>query len=81
MTPTVVSTRGATRWRNGHPWIYRSDVIQAPRGPGVVAVQDQRGRFLGQALHSPRSEIRLRLLETTDAAIDATWWRTRIAAA
>jgi len=78
----VVSTRGAARWDAGHPWIYRSDVLEAPRGgPGIVRVQDHRGRFLGQALYSPRSEIRLRLLSRDTAVIDAPWWTERIAAA
>jgi 23S rRNA (cytosine1962-C5)-methyltransferase len=78
----VVSAKGAARWAAGHPWIYRTDVLQAPRGdPGIVRVCDRRGAFLGQALFSPRSEIRLRLLAATDAAIDRDWWRAHIAAA
>ncbi len=77
----VVAARGASRWAAGHPWIYRSDVLEDPGVPGVVQVQDRRGRFLGQALCSPRSEIRLRLLEPTSVAIDAAWWRDRLAAA
>ena len=80
----TVSARGAARWAAGHPWIYRSDILSAPRGaahrPGIVAVHDRRGAPLGQALYSPRSEIRLRLLTTGDEAIDAAWWRFRIAA-
>ena len=76
-----VTPRGAERWVRGHPWIYRTDVIAAPDEPGVVAVHDARGRLIGQALHSPRSEIRLRLLERTDRPIDGRWWRERIAAA
>ncbi|MES2304353.1 MAG: class I SAM-dependent rRNA methyltransferase [Gemmatimonadota bacterium] len=78
MTATV-SARGATRWAKGHPWIYRSDVIASPAEAGVVAVHDERGRFLGQALCSPASEIRLRLLERTERPIDSTWWRERLA--
>jgi 23S rRNA (cytosine1962-C5)-methyltransferase len=78
----VVSARGAARWRGGHPWIYRTDVVEDPRGqPGIVPVADRRGRFLGQALYSPKSEIRLRLLTTGAEPIDAAWWRDRIAAA
>ena len=78
----VVGAKGAARWVGGHPWIYRSDVLEAPRGePGIVRVTDRRGAFLGQALYSPKSEIRLRLLSTRDAAIDAAWWTTRIGAA
>ena len=58
----------------GHPWIYRSDVQKAPDHAGLVQVHDSRGRFIGQALHSPRSEIRLRLLERSPQVIDAEWW-------
>src|SRR5439155_10034352 len=62
-SPTVVvSAKGAARWRDGHPWIYRSDVEPARLPPGIVSVADKRHRFLGQALWSPRSEISLRWL-------------------
>lgn len=74
----TVSARGAARWVRGHPWIYRSDVLAAPDTPGLVAVHDTQGRFLGQALHSPRSEIRLRLLERADQPVDEAWWRARL---
>ena len=74
----VVSRRGADRWAQGHPWIFASDVSHAPPDPGVLSVQDARGMFLGQALHSPRSQIRLRLLERTDRQIDAAWWEERL---
>jgi 23S rRNA (cytosine1962-C5)-methyltransferase len=79
----IVSGRGALRWDAGHPWIYRSDVIERPtEEPGVVRVRDPRGRPLGQALWSPASEISLRLLtRDPDVAVDAGWWRDRLAAA
>ncbi|HVB31229.1 MAG TPA: class I SAM-dependent rRNA methyltransferase [Gemmatimonadaceae bacterium] len=79
----VVSAKGAGRWERGHPWIYRSDVTQRPDdAAGVVAVQDPRGRPLGWALWSPRSEISLRLLDRDpNARIDAAWWARRIASA
>jgi 23S rRNA (cytosine1962-C5)-methyltransferase len=73
-----VTPRGAERWVRGHPWIYRSDVVEGPAEPGLVQVHDVRGKFIGQALHSPRSEIRLRLLERTDRPVDRAWWRERI---
>ena len=41
---------------------------------------DRRGKFLGVALYSPRSEIRLRLLTPEDRTIDAAWWRDRLLA-
>lgn len=78
MTWATVSARGAKRWAAGHPWIYRSDVESNPAGPGIVPVRDDRGKFLGQALCSPQSEIRLRLLERSDMPIDYAWWRTQL---
>jgi 23S rRNA (cytosine1962-C5)-methyltransferase len=77
-----VTARGAERWKQGHPWIYRSDVAEEPdKQPGIVPVTDRRGRFLGQALYSPKSEIRLRLLTRKEEPVDAAWWTARIAAA
>ena len=55
-------------------------MLNGPDAPGLVPVKDQRGRFIGQALYSPRSEIRLRLLERSDRPIDAGWWRERLTA-
>ncbi len=79
MTTTLrVSARGAARWTRGHPWIYRSDVLDEAPEPGLMRVIDQSGRFLGQALHSPRSEIRLRLLEREDRPVNRAWWRERL---
>jgi 23S rRNA (cytosine1962-C5)-methyltransferase len=80
LTTVRVTARGAERWVRGHPWIYRSDVVDGPAPAGLVPVHDPRGRFIGQALHSPASEIRLRLLERTDRPVDAAWWRERLAA-
>ena len=78
----IVSAKGAARWQAGHPWIYRTDLYDEPGNtPGIVAVTDRRGRHLGQALYSPKSEIRLRLLTRGREAIDAVWWGERIAAA
>jgi 23S rRNA (cytosine1962-C5)-methyltransferase len=81
VTSAKVTSRGAERWVRGHPWIFRSEVTGAPDSPGLVRVQDPRGRFIGQALHSPRSEIRLRLLERTDRTIDTGWWSEQFRAA
>jgi 23S rRNA (cytosine1962-C5)-methyltransferase len=79
----VTSTRrGAERVREGHLWIYRSDVRDAGEtgGGSVVRVRDERGRHVGQALYSARSEIALRLLTTRDEVVDREWWRARLRA-
>jgi len=80
VTAARVTPRGAERWVRGHPWIYRSEVLEGPAAAGVVRVHDPRGRFIGQALYSPKSEIRLRLLERTDRPIDDRWWVEHLAA-
>ncbi|MFI5233646.1 MAG: class I SAM-dependent rRNA methyltransferase [Gemmatimonadales bacterium] len=84
MHPTaVISARGARRWQGGHPWVFRSDVMQPPDSPpGAVTVRDPQGRSLGWALWSPASEISLRLLDgDPDARIGEAWWHERIARA
>ncbi len=76
-----VSQKGADRWRMGHPWIYRSDLLGEPDAAGLCRVLDRKGKYLGTALYSPRSEIRLRLLSTEAAPLDAAWWRERLESA
>jgi 23S rRNA (cytosine1962-C5)-methyltransferase len=79
----TVSAKGAHRWQHGHPWIYRSDVVQRPSGPpGAVVVHDHRGRSLGWALWSPASEISLRMVDHDGRTpITHAWWRARLKAA
>jgi 23S rRNA (cytosine1962-C5)-methyltransferase len=79
----VISARGAKRWQQGHPWVFRSDVVRPPAAPpGAVLTRDQQGRTLGWALWSPQSEISLRLIDRNpDATIDAEWWHAKLAAA
>ena len=80
MTPRVVLTpRGAARLAAGHPWVFRTDVRdESARAPGVVRVEDERGRGLGSALYSPASEIRVRWLAPDGVAIGAEWWREAV---
>jgi 23S rRNA (cytosine1962-C5)-methyltransferase len=81
MTVAKVNVKGARRWLGGHPWIYRTDVIERPMlEAGAVLVHDNRAKPLGWALWSPLSEISLRLIDRDpDAVIDQAWWDERIA--
>jgi len=76
----AVSAKGARRWQQGHPWIYRSDVTARPSTPaGAVRVVDQRGKPIGVALWSPASEISLRMVDRDPrATLDRDWWLRRI---
>jgi 23S rRNA (cytosine1962-C5)-methyltransferase len=78
----AISPRAVKRWKSGHPWIFRSDVIDAPpMAPGTVRVEGGRGEPLGWALFSAESEITLRALERHPARRpDAAWWHDRITA-
>ena len=81
MTPTaIVNAKGEDRIRNGHPWIYRSDVAEvAEVAPGIlVNVRGPRNRDLGHALFSDQSQITLRMISRDDRAIDTAFWRERL---
>ena len=63
--PTVkVSRRGASRLKEGHVWVYRSDLVSADGVPpgALVNVADERGKFLGSALYSSSSQIAIRMI-------------------
>jgi 23S rRNA (cytosine1962-C5)-methyltransferase len=77
----IVTSRGAKRLAAGHPWVFRSDLAEAPAGAaGAVRIADARGHALGWAWWSPASEIALRRVERdSDATIDGAWWRERLA--
>ena len=79
MQTARVNQKGADRVRQGHLWIYRSDVIAVDaEGGSVVAVKDKGGNFVGQALYSDTSQIALRFLTQSNEEIDRGWWRNRI---
>lgn len=69
-TTVPVSRRAADRLRDGHGWVYRSELL--PVGPGaepapgaLVTVTDGRQLALGSGLYSTSSEIAVRLLTDT----------------
>src|SRR5271154_4394106 len=61
--PIKISPRGASRLKDGHVWVYRSDIVSADDVPpgSLVSVQDHRGQPLGTALYSSSSQIPIRL--------------------
>ena len=79
MKTVKVNKRGAVRIRQGHLWIYRSDVVTVDaEGGSVVSVVDEAGNFVGQALFSNLSQIALRFLTLSKEEIDQAWWHRRI---
>ena len=82
-TTVTITKRGAQRVHARHCWIYRSDLTQAGEAQAgdVVRVRDPRGRVLGSALYSSRSQIALRMISFEDVEIDRDFWRARLASA
>lgn len=63
--PSVkISARGVARLQARHPWVYRSDIVEASDVPpgALVRVRDERGKFLGTALYSSSSQIAIRMI-------------------
>ena len=68
------------RLKDGHVWVYRSDVLSAKDvAPGsIVAVTDERGRFFGSALYSSSSQIAIRMISASAVADFPVLVRERI---
>src|SRR6266700_3744850 len=75
-----VSPRGATRLKEGHVWVYRSDIVSADGVPAgsVVRVTDHRGKPFGTALYSSSSQIAIRMISADTVADFPALVRQRI---
>src|SRR5438132_5813018 len=80
MSQVKITQRGAKRIRNGHLWVYRSDMRDPgdAAGGAIVRVVDEAGNFVGQAFYSDASEIALRFLTTHEETNNREWWRSRL---
>jgi len=76
----VITPAGARRLRDGHLWIYASDVVSEspPEPPDIARILDAAGNGLGFAMFSPLSQIRLRLLRRGAEPPTAEWLRERL---
>src|SRR5262245_18273970 len=75
----VISSRGEQRVRGGHPWIYRTDVVDVSASGGdMVEVIGPRHRRIGYALFSDRSQITLRMLTRGDEPAGEPLVRARL---
>jgi len=77
----AISARGASRLKDGHVWVYRSDLVSADGVPpgSLVTVVDHRGQVLGSALYSSSSQIAIRLISHEPVADLVALLRQRIA--
>ncbi len=78
-----ITQEGARRLRNGHLWVYSSDVVREPEGAGppIVKVVDGHHNILGHAFYSKASQIRLRMLSRDTEEPTEPFFAGRIRAA
>jgi len=78
-----ISARGVTRLKQGHVWVYRSDITTADSIPpgSLVTLTDLRGKPLGTALYSSSSQIAIRLISHDPVADLAALIGERVASA
>jgi 23S rRNA (cytosine1962-C5)-methyltransferase len=79
-TTVNINKRGVDRVRARHCWIYRSDVAEnsGAQAGELVRVADPRGRILGTAMYSTRSQIALRIVSFEDVEPDREFWLSRL---
>ncbi len=74
----------ARHLRAGHPWVFRKAVEKAPARlePGTIVDVTEQGRFVARGYYDPHSAIAVRILSRDAAeAVDAAFWRRRVARA
>jgi 23S rRNA (cytosine1962-C5)-methyltransferase len=83
MREVRVNRKAARRVASGHPWIFKSDVLDTggAEAGAAVKVVDPNGRELGTAHFSAASQIALRLLSRRVEELDREFFTTRLAAA
>ena len=79
----VLTRRGAQRAREGHLWIYKSDVAEIANAASgdIVPIFDRNDNFIARAHYGAESEISLRLLSFSEQPIDREFWQVRLRAA
>lgn len=65
----ILGKGGAIRVAEGHPWVYRSDLIAVPEAPGFAPVRTRKGRTVGWAAVNPVSLISVRMMHRRDEPI------------
>ena len=79
MPTVIISARGEQRVRSGHPWVYRTDVVDVQAEAGdIVRVLGPRQRAIGDAFFSDRSQIPIRMLTRGELHADESLLRLRL---
>lgn len=86
MALPIVKLKPQRPERLRHPWVYDNEIATGPpegfSNGGVVRVLDSRGKTLGAGYLNRKSKIAVRYLSRQrDEAVDADFWRSRLARA
>lgn len=73
----------ARHLRAGHPWVFRKAIDRPAKLPaGTIVDVEEGGRFVARGYFDPQSAITVRILTREPGeAIDAAFWRRRVARA
>jgi 23S rRNA (cytosine1962-C5)-methyltransferase len=73
----ILTPKGLSWFRKGHPWIFRNDLERNhDAAPGsIVFLETKNGKFLAQGFYSDHSKIAFRLISRTQEAIDTNHWK------
>jgi 23S rRNA (cytosine1962-C5)-methyltransferase len=79
MALVKINRKGVRRVRSGHPWVFKSDVLEIEASGGsIVSVADEFGNFIGKAFYSDSSEISIRVFSWEERTIDRKFWFERL---
>jgi 23S rRNA (cytosine1962-C5)-methyltransferase len=73
----ILTSKGLSWFRKGHPWVFRNDLerIQDAVPGSIVSLEMKNGKFLAQGFYSDRSKIAFRLISRSKEIIDANYWK------
>ncbi len=79
-TAVIINSRAVKRLKNGHLWIYASDIVDrgGATAGATVALVDEKGHQYGYAFYSDSSQISLRWCAPLGAPPDREFWRRRL---
>ena len=73
----ILTPKGLSWFRNGHPWIFRNDLERIhDAAPGsIVSLEMKNGKLLAQGFYSDQSKIAFRLISRSKEIIDGNHWK------
>ncbi|MBQ9349244.1 MAG: class I SAM-dependent rRNA methyltransferase, partial [Oscillibacter sp.] len=78
----TVTPKAEAALLRGHPWVYDTEILSAPEAMengGIADVQSKKGAYLGTALYSEHSKIRLRLISrNANDRFNSAFWERKL---